>query len=945
MKTMNDDSLNHDWEKAIKICKNLDGFSNQEAVTKIQSLKLSDSITAKAINIISRIKETNNLLDKNNATEILNKIHNNNSNDLIDKTIDSYRIIELIAKGGMSSVFKAQKVQTGAHKPVALKILSPYVFSDKSVELFNREQLILSQLKHPNIVSFHHSGKTTDGTKYLVMEYVDDAQTITSYCQAHNFTIKQIILIIQKLTKVFVYAHNNLIIHRDIKPSNILIDNQGTINVIDFGIAQMITKHDKTSTQVYTKNSASPEQILGHNVSIQTDVFSLGAVLLELLVNKNPLPETNITNYNPQNDVIHIKQLLKNSSLDSDLQNIIHTAMHIDTSKRYATMETFSQDLNNWLSKRPVKATSDSKLYKLKKFVIRNPLPVSLGTMIFISMFVSIVIVNNYATKANKEAEKTKATLSLITQIFNPADSWDPTDPSMSLQQALDDFSESKLPSLELDKEIKINVHKTLGEIYINFGLFKKAQVQLNSALSLFPKNKIKNNETAIIIQSYVGITLSALGHSSQASKVLRESYNNLMAYFPENYNLRLQILTGLMDSYYSYSYYASDDAQSVEQEMLEIINSGKVDNLLKVSSAYDALSVKAQFQDEKDFKLAKKYLQQASVVVNIPKYKDSIEYYNLQRTLAILEMRMGNYQQGGEILSALINKISTNNPNNSSLNRLYEDYSTALFKTNKYNQSIKALSQSIDIANHSQSQAWLYKPLSKRAMYHIRLNNFKLGLLDQLELISITVKYKKNKIASSLYNLALILYSIGYTDIGRQLVVHSIDKVDKDNNNYNAIVEYYYLVSGIINWHAKNIKAAEADLVNSIEYKGEKTSIYRKILNQLLYPNKTDIIDHSDNLKLSTNLLILMQANSSLSQLNLQQIQKYCAIPKDYENMKVIAIKELFLSSCKLHYLNLGFELPNTIDNKINTISAAKTMALQIPQSEIKLKLKEFIN
>jgi len=941
---MNDNRTNHDWKKAIEICKDLDQLSHEEALAKIKELNLSDSITAKANSIMSRLNEEHEVFD-NNPSKILNKAQTNDFNNLIGKTIDSYKIIELIAKGGMSSVFKAEKILLGVHKPVALKILSPYVFSDKSVELFNREQLILSQLEHPNIVSFHHSGQTEDGTRYLVMEYIDEAQTITDYSQNHQLSTNAIIKLVYKLAKVFIYAHNNLIIHRDVKPTNILVDNQGTLKVIDFGIGQIISKHDKTSTQVYTKNSASPEQILGENVSIQTDVFSLGAVMLELLVNKNPLPETNITNYNPQNDVKHINKLLKDSSLDSDLKNIIHTAMHIDTAKRYASMDSFSQDLNNWMNKRPVNASSDTKIYKIKKFVIRNPLSFALSLIIFVSMLTGIVVVNNYASKAQKEAEKAKTTLSLITQVFNPTDSWNPPEPNKSLQQALDEFSENKLPSLDLDKDIRTNLHKTLGEIYINYGLYKKSHTQFQAALSLFTPSELNNSESALYIQYLLGTNQRILGQNTDASTLLRKTHDRLVAKFPNNYNLRLEILTSLMDSYYGVSTYQSDAAHNVEKEILETIASGKVDDKLEISSAYDALAVKAQFQQPKDFELAKQYLNKALNIVNIPQYTQTFEYYNLQRTLAHIEIRQDNYQLGGDILLKLINKIKNTNPDNTLLNRLYEDYSTVLFKMGKYKQSINALTQAIEISNLTNSESWLYFPLSKRAMYHIRLNDFKSGLVDQMNLIPIAAKYKTNNLADSFNNLSFIMHSLGHTDIGEQLTKLAIANLDQDGPYYIGFIEYYYLASGINNWFAKDTVAAKSDHANSIEYIGEKDSIYRKILDQLLYPNKIDIISLPKKLTVTSNLLFLLQSKDKASELSLQQVQNYCAIPDDYINMKIIAIKELFLDNCKKQYLKLKIQIPNKINTEIKAIAAAKISAQQISKEEIKLQLKDYIN
>ncbi|VAW44057.1 Serine/threonine protein kinase PrkC, regulator of stationary phase [hydrothermal vent metagenome] len=951
---MNDDSSNADWKKAIEICKNFNELGHQEAIAKVRALKLSDRITNKAISIISRINEEHIVLD-NNASSMLKKVQADDFSGFIDKTIDSYKIIELIAKGGMSSVFKAKKVQSEAHKPVALKILSPYVFSDKSIELFNREQLILSQLEHPNIVSFHHSGQTEDGTHYLVMEYVDEAQTITDYCQGNKLTTKQIIQYLHKLTKVFVYAHNNLIIHRDIKPSNILIDNQGILKVIDFGIGQIVSKHEKTPTQVFTKNSASPEQILGQNVSIQTDVFSLGAVLLELLVNDNPLPETNIINYDPQNDVKHINRLLKNSSLDSDLKNIIHTALHIDTAKRYATMESFSQDLNNWLSKRPVTASSDSRYYRAKKFLVRNPLTVTLSFIILTGMITSLFIMQNLTNKARIVADRANKTMDFLAHVLMQTDSFQSNIGDITLKQALDLSSDIPLNKVGGDEQLKKTLHMKLSEIYYNMAIDDSALSQLDQALVIM--NNDPNIYALEIIEANLqkGLILFGLGQLNESIQINEKMLGILNTKYPKEQNLKAMGYANLLKTYQqsnSKSQFNAEKALAFQAKLTDMLDGQLISKNNAKLSALDALILVATGQ--KHYDLAETYLLESLNLLDDMQQQNSVSYYIFKSNLAYNYIWQEKHLKAEKLMLSLIAQIEPTDPDNYFLSRVYENYASLMYQTGKKQQCLDALTQALNISLRNKNPQGIYQSLAKRAMYYSRYNMFQLGLYDQLELMPVLIDQSGTsspRTLAHLMNLALLLYSTKHVEIGFQVRNKAINLAENNSNISKKTIAEYYTTAGLSNWHAGLVSMALEDLKNALEYSqdNDKTKILEHLI--AVYQVNTDYIqalvpkDPGVN-GLYKSLLYLIQLKDAQIQPQLEKdvLAQHCKLSEQYNKTKLISIKQLLLETCSILYTRYSLAIPNVITFEDNTIKMAINESDKIPVSQLQTRVNAII-
>ena len=214
---------------------------------------------------------------------------------LIGKTIDNYRILEVIGRGGMGVVLKA--VDTSLEKIVALKMIDPFLAEDENfVRRFKTEAKALAKLENPNIVSVHALRETDKGL-FMVMEYVDAKPLSKHLADNGPLSIKDIIAVSKQLLNAIGHAHEFGIIHRDIKPSNILLCYDGKIKVTDFGLAKVIQQKDAASTVTQARAGTlyymSPEQVKGlKNVDTRSDIYSLGMTIYEMTAGRVPFEKT-----------------------------------------------------------------------------------------------------------------------------------------------------------------------------------------------------------------------------------------------------------------------------------------------------------------------------------------------------------------------------------------------------------------------------------------------------------------------------------------------------------------------------------------------------------------------------------------------------------------------------------------------------------------------------
>jgi eukaryotic-like serine/threonine-protein kinase len=354
--------------------------------------------------------------------------------------IGPYRLIREIGRGGMGTVYLAVRSDDVFQKRVAIKILDRGVSSESVVTRFRNERQILASLEHPFIAGLLDGGTTPQGAPYFAMEYVE-GHTISDFCESRQLDTTARLQLFRKVCDAVQYAHQNLIIHRDIKPANVLVTSDGTPKLLDFGIAKLVNPelglHGLAPTMLgghlMTPEYASPEQVRGEPVTTATDVYSLGVLLYELLTGQPPYklesrapaeiarvvcesvpvrPSTVVTTfrYVPGGDeaVTRAAEVADSSRfsprsrttvdterlrrrLAGDLDTIVLKALSKEPSRRYASVDQFSEDIHRHLQGLPVLARKDTLGYRMSKFVQRNRAAVAVGILTLATLVAGII--------------------------------------------------------------------------------------------------------------------------------------------------------------------------------------------------------------------------------------------------------------------------------------------------------------------------------------------------------------------------------------------------------------------------------------------------------------------------------------------------------------------------------------------------------------------------
>jgi len=320
--------------------------------------------------------------------------------DVAGRRFGPYRLIRELGRGGMGAVYLAVRDDEQYESEVAIKLVRPGLDTDFILRRFRRERQILARLQHPNIARLLDGGTSSDGTPYFVMEYIQGSW-ITKYATEHDLTVEERLRLFLPVCAAVEHAHRNFIVHRDLKPGNILIDLSGTPKLLDFGVSKLLIagERDSSDTQsvgMMTPDYASPEQILANPVTILSDVYSLGAVLYELLSLARPHQIDKCTPLALEraiclHDAIPPSAAVQNDPalsrrLKGDLDNIVLRALQTLPERRYASVEQMAEDIRRHLDYRPVLARPDSLAYRAKKFVRRNRLAVTLSTLVAASL-------------------------------------------------------------------------------------------------------------------------------------------------------------------------------------------------------------------------------------------------------------------------------------------------------------------------------------------------------------------------------------------------------------------------------------------------------------------------------------------------------------------------------------------------------------------------------
>lgn len=392
------------------------------------------------------------VLEQNAFSAVLPDGNNKGVKSFIGRQIGNYKITGELGAGGMGAVYLAERADGAFSQQVALKLIKRGMDSDAILRRFFTERQILASLKHPNIAHLIDGGTTGDDLPFFVMEHVE-GETIIEYAERENLDVEDRLKLFREVCAAVSFAHTNLVIHRDLKPSNILVTKDGNAKLLDFGIAKLLKSEAEgdTATQhfVFTPEYASPEQVKGEKLTTATDVYSLGVILYELLTGNRPYKtesknigeiiravcetqperpssaarsvrpwqvEKGKTNQNKQRTTDH-GQLTK--SLKGDLDNIILKALRKEQTRRYSSVEQFSEDIRRHLERLPVTASRDTWKYRASKFVQRNRIGVAAIGLILLTLFAGLGATLYQANVARRERTKAERRFNDVRQLAN----------------------------------------------------------------------------------------------------------------------------------------------------------------------------------------------------------------------------------------------------------------------------------------------------------------------------------------------------------------------------------------------------------------------------------------------------------------------------------------------------------------------------------------------
>ena len=350
------------------------------------------------------------------------------------RRIGQYQVIRKLGDGGMGAVYLAARADDQFQKQVAIKVVRFGLDNQFVINRFLSERQILANLEHPNIARLIDGGTTEAGLPYLVMEYIEGLP-IDEYCECLALATVERLNLFRTVCSAVQYAHLHLVIHRDIKPSNVIVTTEGVPKLLDFGIAKLLDHESlgqgdgKTTTlmRLMTPEYASPEQVRGDNVTTATDIYSLGAVLYELLTGQRPhrLKSRSteemvraICNEEPDKPSRAVtlrdtdakgepnaKTTSRNAKLLSgDLDNIVLMALRKEPERRYESAAQFAADIQRHLDGLPVIARKDTFTYRAGKFVQRNRVAVAAAALVFLSLLAGIVATTWQARAAARQA-------------------------------------------------------------------------------------------------------------------------------------------------------------------------------------------------------------------------------------------------------------------------------------------------------------------------------------------------------------------------------------------------------------------------------------------------------------------------------------------------------------------------------------------------------------
>lgn len=348
--------------------------------------------------------------------------------------IGAYRVVELLGRGGMGEVYRAERADGHFEQQVAIKLVRREV-GDRP-QRFHAERQILARLEHPNIAGLHDGGVADDGRLFMVMDLIVGTP-ITRWCGEHRSTLAERLKLFLAVCDAVAYAHRKLVVHRDLKPSNVFVTEDGEPKLLDFGVARLLdqTPNEETRHGALTPGYAAPEQLTGGQITTATDVYALGMLLFELLTGANPwgfddLPLAALVGRVLEADVPVASRFaarraqppISPKQLSGDLDAIIAKAVRKEPESRYSSVTLLQADVIRMLKSEPISARDGARAYVAGRFFKRHRWGVAAAGVIAIAILTAAGGIAWQGHVAKQEAARASAVKNFLITVFRASD-------------------------------------------------------------------------------------------------------------------------------------------------------------------------------------------------------------------------------------------------------------------------------------------------------------------------------------------------------------------------------------------------------------------------------------------------------------------------------------------------------------------------------------------
>jgi non-specific serine/threonine protein kinase/serine/threonine-protein kinase len=450
------------------------------------------------------------LLARDDAEKFLERpaaLPDENRDLWVGRTVGHYRIVDVLAAGGMGMVYRAEQDQP--RRQVALKLIRSGAVSPELLKRFKLEAEVLGRLDHPGIARILEAS-TTDpalgGQPFFAMELVE-GPPLTRFAEQGKLRTRERLELLIKVCEAVNHAHRQGVIHRDLKPANILVREDGQPKVLDFGVAritdadlQVTTMHTDLGRLIGTLAYMSPEQVRGRHAELDTrsDVYALGVLGYELLTGKLPQPLAGKSVSEAARIIEHEDpQTLAStgSSFPADLETIIRKCLEKEKERRYGSPAELAADLRRFLDHEPISARPPSALYQFSRFARRNRALVTGAGLALAALVIGLAIslagwnsANTARRQADKarqraetEAEKASMLNTYLSQMLEAPDPW-ADGMEVKVVDVLAKASATLEETLGGQPEVAAMAHYRLGYTYSSLGLYEQAEPHIRRA-------------------------------------------------------------------------------------------------------------------------------------------------------------------------------------------------------------------------------------------------------------------------------------------------------------------------------------------------------------------------------------------------------------------------------------------------------------------------------